>query len=1059
MVPWHALITLSDYCIFLKCVHGLLLLPFFPFAPCSIGNSRGSAATTTFAAVAAPRADLASAAVVARQQTDLRLFLLGAAAAASTQYLIRFLGTLPAVQYLVNRFIWWGSAMAPFEGKPALGASDAAAGALGGESEDGETVEWVNMCWRKAWRVYQRGLERWLAELLQPVFDNLVFDGKVPRFVQRLRIVEFTLDHEAPYFSNMRRRTSRKDSDLTGVVDVRYTGGARMVLLIECGTGRWRIKVPVMVTDLDLECKMWLKIRLAPMCPYVGTMSLAFVGPPSIKVQLAPYNRVRLMRIPILQPFLTKLLTIDLPALITLPERLEINIPPAVTAVAEAAVGRDAVMRAVASAVLQADALEHALISALPLGPQGAAGGISLPDLFQGELQVVLKEARDLPVWGFPWQSNPYARLVLGNQAVRSRRDSETSQASRHRAPVWNQEFQFLVEDPTVQELEVWVRDSPITGRTEVGRARLPLRDLARDVAMDIWLPVESSMPGERTQGAVHVNVSYKPFQDDDGDSGYREAAAHAASLDSQDEEEDGSGGSVITDVKSAADASSRANVAASAAAAAVAVTKAAAARAAARLARVQQRREEKEDEGGNDHGNGTGEALPRSSSSSGEQTGNAGPHQNDGGTEGALKKAPGLLDLAAFESLTQASKTNDTNAQMAAVKQLEAMTATMQLLTDEVNQINASNGSPDPESAGAAAAAAAKAVAAAEALAVAAVVAGDVAAANDALQDAATALETTVGKLASSDDFGRLNSTAASEAAAMKIEKETVLVAQTPQVRATQAIAAAQSAASAAAAAIESAHVATPAPDLALLETTPRDGGDPSSSSSSDNEDLYAPEAIPAAAGRGFDHRLDEELVMSSSDAELESTPAPWWNQALNLVPGVPQAHNIAAEAAAEADGSAAVLRRLSADDEAHIDGNGMWLEAAQVEVEAHGRAWWAPSWLPWGRKAGDDEASDRRKEAAATGESSSEERSQRSGGPLRDIIISPDIPIEEIAAEVQKSWKLRDRHVESLVQKALESRQRQSERPWLIMTSVMATSSAVLLAIVLYRLMQGSP
>jgi hypothetical protein len=60
------------------------------------------------------------------------------------------------------------------------------------------------------WRVYQRGMERWLADLLQPVFDNLVADKMVPRFVQRLRILEFTIDHEAPYFSNMRRRTSRK---------------------------------------------------------------------------------------------------------------------------------------------------------------------------------------------------------------------------------------------------------------------------------------------------------------------------------------------------------------------------------------------------------------------------------------------------------------------------------------------------------------------------------------------------------------------------------------------------------------------------------------------------------------------------------------------------------------------------------------------------------------------------------------------------------------------------------------------------------------------------------
>ena len=57
------------------------------------------------------------------------------------------------------------------------------------------------------------------------------------------------------------------------------------------------------------------------------------------------------MRIPILQAYLTKLFTVDLPGLMVLPRRLEINIPPSITAVAEAAVGRDAVMRAVASAV------------------------------------------------------------------------------------------------------------------------------------------------------------------------------------------------------------------------------------------------------------------------------------------------------------------------------------------------------------------------------------------------------------------------------------------------------------------------------------------------------------------------------------------------------------------------------------------------------------------------------------------------------------------------------------------------------------------------------------
>ena len=71
-------------------------------------------------------------------------------------------------------------------------------------------------------------------------------------------------------------------------------------------------QIPVLVSDLDLECQLWLKIRLAPMTPYFGTVSLAFVGPPTIKVQLLPYNRVRLMQVPIVQvhlPLPLRLLT------------------------------------------------------------------------------------------------------------------------------------------------------------------------------------------------------------------------------------------------------------------------------------------------------------------------------------------------------------------------------------------------------------------------------------------------------------------------------------------------------------------------------------------------------------------------------------------------------------------------------------------------------------------------------------------------------------------------------------------------------------------------------
>ena len=155
----------------------------------------------------------------------------------------------------------------------------------------------------------------------------------------------------------------------------------------------------------------------------------------------------------------------------------------------------------------------------------------------------MLLEGRDLPVWGFPWTSNPWCRVTLGTQAEASRRDDDTSRAGRHGAPVWRQEFQFLVratthaainnveiryvrvqamvsapfhvccprvqvEDPAGQSLEVQVRDSHLTGRSLLGRVRVPLTRLPSDSTLDAWLPVEG--PDGGRAGEIHLQITYK---------------------------------------------------------------------------------------------------------------------------------------------------------------------------------------------------------------------------------------------------------------------------------------------------------------------------------------------------------------------------------------------------------------------------------------------------------------------------------------------------------------------------------------------------------------------
>lgn len=127
---------------------------------------------------------------------DARLVLLGGLGATLVWFALSFLGTLPSVRAALRRFVWWRGAaraaprLAP-EARAALERealrstdSDEVPAAGAAPLPDGEDVEWFNMCWRKVWRVYQRGIESWLAEMLQPVLDGVVTDSPVPAMLK-----------------------------------------------------------------------------------------------------------------------------------------------------------------------------------------------------------------------------------------------------------------------------------------------------------------------------------------------------------------------------------------------------------------------------------------------------------------------------------------------------------------------------------------------------------------------------------------------------------------------------------------------------------------------------------------------------------------------------------------------------------------------------------------------------------------------------------------------------------------------------------------------------------
>lgn len=69
------------------------------------------------------------------------------------------------------------------------------------------------------------------------------------------------------------------------------------------------------------------------------------------------------------------------------------------------------------------------------------------------------------------------------------------------------------MEDPAAQSLEVEVRDSHLTGRSVLGRVRVPLTRLPSDSTLDAWLPVEG-IDGGRA-GEIHLQMTYKVVTSD----------------------------------------------------------------------------------------------------------------------------------------------------------------------------------------------------------------------------------------------------------------------------------------------------------------------------------------------------------------------------------------------------------------------------------------------------------------------------------------------------------------------------------------------------------------
>ncbi|AEE32530.1 N-terminal-transmembrane-C2 domain type 5.1 [Arabidopsis thaliana] len=329
-----------------------------------------------------------------------------------------------------------------------------------------ESVEWVNMVLGKLWKVYRAGIENWLVGLLQPVIDDL----KKPDYVQRVEIKQFSLGDEPLSVRNVERKTSRRANDLQYQIGLRYTGGARMLLMLSLKFGVIPIVVPVGVRDFDIDGELWVKLRLIPTQPWVGAVSCSFVSLPKVTFQLAAFRLFNLME--------------DLKS----GEMQEGN--------------KD----------------------------------------FVGELSVTLVDAQKLRYMFFG-KTDPYAILRLGDQVIRSKRNSQTTVIGAPGQPIWNQDFQFLVSNPREQVLQIEVNDRLGFADMAIGTGEVDLRFLQDTVPTDRIVVLRGgwSLFGKGSAGEILLRLTYKSYVEEEEDDKTNVKAIDTSDDEMSDSEELGS--------------------------------------------------------------------------------------------------------------------------------------------------------------------------------------------------------------------------------------------------------------------------------------------------------------------------------------------------------------------------------------------------------------------------------------------------------------------------------------------------------------------------------------
>ncbi|KAE8735332.1 Synaptotagmin-4 [Hibiscus syriacus] len=328
-----------------------------------------------------------------------------------------------------------------------------------------QKLTWLNQHLTKIWPYVNEAASDLIKTSVEPVLEQYR-----PIVLSSLKFSRFTLGTVAPQFTGVSIIEDEADS-VTMELEMQWDANSSIILDIKTYLG---VSLPVQVKDIGFTGVFRLIFKpLVNEFPCFGAVSYSLRK----KKQM---------------DFTLKVIGGDISTIPGLSDAIESTI-------------RDAIE----------DSITWPVRKIVPILP-GDYSDLELKPV--GILEVKLVQARDLTNKDIIGKSDPYAVLYVRPLPSKTKKSKTINNELN---PIWNEHYEFIIEDATTQHLVVRIYDDEGVQASEfIGCAQVLLRDLEPGKVKDVWLNLVKDLEIQRDtkyRGQVHLELLYCPIGMENG--------------------------------------------------------------------------------------------------------------------------------------------------------------------------------------------------------------------------------------------------------------------------------------------------------------------------------------------------------------------------------------------------------------------------------------------------------------------------------------------------------------------------------------------------------------